>query len=158
VFKAYLFDWGNTLMVDFPSAQGPMCDWPTVEIIEGAKETLNALSQTAKIYIATGAANSNELAIQTAFQRVGLDTFISGYFCEANLGIAKGTHLFMNTIINKLGLEAQSVAMVGDSFEKDIQPAVDVGMAAFWLTNDGLITVPTIPDNVRVIRSLTELL
>ncbi|MBD1571604.1 HAD family hydrolase, partial [Aliivibrio sp. S10_S31] len=25
--KAYLFDWGDTLMVDFPNTQGKMCNW-----------------------------------------------------------------------------------------------------------------------------------
>jgi len=27
----YLFDWGDTLMVDFPGTPGKMCDWQVVE-------------------------------------------------------------------------------------------------------------------------------
>lgn len=41
----YLFDWGNTLMVDFPHAQGKMCDWEYVETVPQAKETLAQLTQ-----------------------------------------------------------------------------------------------------------------
>ena len=26
-YEAYLFDWGDTLMTDFPDASGKMCDW-----------------------------------------------------------------------------------------------------------------------------------
>ncbi len=38
-----LFDWGNTLMVDFPEAQGKMCDCEVVEEVAGAREVLAAL-------------------------------------------------------------------------------------------------------------------
>lgn len=41
-----LFDWGNTLMVDFPEAQGKMCDWEVVEEVAGAREVLAALSKS----------------------------------------------------------------------------------------------------------------
>ena len=58
--NVYLFDWGDTLMVDFPQNTGKMCEWETVEAIEGAKDALAVLSQTANIYIATGAADSTE--------------------------------------------------------------------------------------------------
>ncbi len=50
----YLFDWGDTLMVDFPGVPGKMCDWEIVEAVTGAKEALAALSKHAQIYIATG--------------------------------------------------------------------------------------------------------
>ena len=154
MIKAYLFDWGDTLMVDFPGVEGKMCDWPTVEVVEGAKETLLVLSKNAQIFIATGAANSSESDIKSAFQRVGLDRFISGYFCEENLGIAKGSTLFLNAILEKLNLDKQSVAMVGDNFDKDIKPAIKLGMQSFWFKgNDERES----NDNVIVINALTEL-
>ncbi|MDK9759618.1 HAD family hydrolase, partial [Vibrio sp. D173a] len=70
--KTYLFDWGNTLMVDFPDQSGKMCDWPVVEPIAGAHETLEYLSKYHKVYVATNAADSTELEIKHAFSRVGL--------------------------------------------------------------------------------------
>jgi putative hydrolase of the HAD superfamily len=71
-------------MVDFPSVPGKMCDWEVVEAVNGAKEVLEALSKHSQIYVATGAADSTELEIKRAFERVGLNQFISGYFCKAN--------------------------------------------------------------------------
>ncbi|AQM69649.1 hypothetical protein Vca1114GL_03223 [Vibrio campbellii] len=85
----YLFDWGNTLMVDFPHAQGKMCDWEHVETVPQAKETLAQLTQDHQVFIATSASDSVMEDVQKAFQRVGLDQYLSGYFCFANLGIAK---------------------------------------------------------------------
>lgn len=89
--KTYLFDWGDTLMVNFPDQSGKMCDWPIVEPIDGALETLEYLSKHYRVYIATNAADSSEQEIQQAFSRVGLDKFISGYFCKANLGVDKAS-------------------------------------------------------------------
>ena len=70
--EVYLFDWGDTLMVDFPGMAGKMCDWTVVETVEGAREVLAVLSQKARIYVATGAADSTESEIKRAFERVGL--------------------------------------------------------------------------------------
>ena len=151
MIKVYLFDWGDTLMVDFPDASGKMCDWQNVEAVSGAKKTLAALSKHCKIYIATGAADSTELEIKLAFERVGLSQFISGYFCKANLGLSKGSTEFLQAILTKLSLPAKSVAMVGDNFEKDIKPATAVGMQVFWLSpNNEELQPITDTDNVSV--------
>jgi len=154
MINVYLFDWGNTLMVDFPDVTGKMCDWEIVEAVSGAKEALEALSQHCKIYIATGAAHSTELEIKRAFDRVGLSQFISGYFCKANLGLSKGTPEFLNTILAKLNISSVNVAMVGDDFEKDIEPAIAVGIQPVWFTESNLESVP---DNVKVIKQLSAL-
>lgn len=159
MIKTYLFDWGDTLMVDFPDAQGKMCDWKVVEKVAGAKETLEALSKQAKIYIATGADDSTELDIRKAFERVGLDIFISGYFCKANLGLSKGSPEFIPTILEKLKVPASNVAMVGDNFEKDIKPAVVCNIQTFWLIdkpNGNLLKAA--PQKVKVIKALNELI
>lgn len=150
----YLFDWGDTLMVDFPDMRGKMCDWEVLKVCEGAKEVLEHISKNAKIYIATGAADSNEKEIQRAFERVGLSVYISGYFCKANLGVDKGSINFFKTILNKLNKNPNEVIMVGDSFEKDIKPALECGIKAIWLqkTNTQNTTVSTIK-NLRELLS-----
>lgn len=150
----YLFDWGDTLMVDFPGVPGKMCDWEIVEAVTGAKEALAALSKHAQIYIATGAADSTEVEIQRAFERVGLSQFISGYFCKANLGLSKGSPDFLNTILEKLNVASASVAMVGDSLDKDIKPALAAGIQAYWFTKKN-IEYP--PNNIKVIKQLSSL-
>lgn len=128
----YLFDWGDTLMVDFPEQSGKMCEWAIVEAVNGAQDTLKKLSVANEIYVATNAANSLENDIQSAFERVGLSQYISGYFCKANLGLGKGTPEFFHRIINILGVDPQSVVMVGDSYENDIAPAITAGIKAIW--------------------------
>lgn len=100
--KIYLFDWGDTLMVDFPGVPGKMCDWEVLEAVAGATETLAHLSTSSPVYIATNAAESNEAEIEQAFERVGLARYISGYFCKANLGLSKNEPGFYQAILERL--------------------------------------------------------
>ncbi len=130
--KIYLFDWGDTLMIDYPEAQGKMCEWDSVKAVEGAKEALAFLSQTSQIFIATNAVDSSVNEIRLAFERVGLAKYISGYFCKSNLGLSKGTQAFYDLIINKLGVEASSITMVGDTYKKDVLPSLQAGLNAIW--------------------------
>ena len=85
--KTVLFDWGNTLMTDFPDAQGKMCDWEIVQEVSGAQALLAELSKHHNIYIATNAADSSKTDIIRAFERVGLSQYIDGYFCMASIVI-----------------------------------------------------------------------
>jgi hypothetical protein len=43
--KIYLFDWGDTLMIDYPEAQGKMHEWRSVKAVDGAADALAFLSQ-----------------------------------------------------------------------------------------------------------------
>ncbi|WP_211224850.1 HAD family hydrolase [Neptunomonas japonica] len=150
----YLFDWGDTLMVDFPDASGKMCNWDHVEAITGAEETLAQLSKDAPIYLATGAADSSEKDIIKAFQRAGLNPYITGYFCTENLGVPKGSPDFFNAILKQLDIPASQVIMVGDSYTKDIKPALSVGITPVWFAPDN--NQPP-SQEVRTIRCLREL-
>lgn len=150
----YLFDWGDTLMVDFPGVPGKMCDWNVVEAVDGARETLKFLSKHSEIYVATGAKESTESEIRSAFERVGLAQYISCYFCRASLGMEKGSPAFLLQILKRLTKQPDEVAMVGNSLKVDIEPALEAGIKAVWLCkNKPSSTKPA----CRVIHSLREL-
>ncbi|OOV87730.1 HAD family hydrolase [Oceanospirillum linum] len=131
----YLFDWGDTLMVDFPEMTGKMKDWPKVQMQPEADRVLAELSQSARLFVATGAADSAEADIRAAFDRVGLCPYLEGYFCQSNLGLGKGTAEFYRAIIRQLGITPEQCTMVGDDFDKDIAPALEAGLKAIWLTD-----------------------
>jgi len=133
----YLFDWGDTLMVDFLGVPGKMCDWDVLEAVDGAAQTLAQLCKSSRVYIATNAAQSNEEEINRAFERVGLARYIDGYFCKANLGLSKNDAGFYEAIINRLSLAPNQVTMVGDSLDKDITPALKAGLNARWFNPTG---------------------
>jgi putative hydrolase of the HAD superfamily len=154
VIDVYLFDWGDTLMVDFDGVPGKMFEWEVVEAVAGAREALEHLSRSAAIYIATGAKESTESDILKAFGRVGLNQFLTGCYCQANLGIPKGSPEFLPAIVDRLGTPVSRIAMVGDSLERDILPAAAIGMRTIWLsrTPEGRA-----PAGTRIIGDLREL-
>ncbi|MFA0016709.1 HAD family hydrolase [Vibrio lentus] len=154
--KTVLFDWGNTLMIDFPDAQGKMCDWKIVQEVSGAQALLAQLSEHHDIYIATNAADSSKDDIISAFERVGLSQYIDDYFCKASIGLSKYDSGFYPAIIAKLGIEPQDVTMVGDTLEKDIYPALEAGLQVVWLNTEGTELKSEHPNVVQV-QSLSEL-
>ena len=153
--KIYLFDWGDTLMVDFPEQEGSMCEWKEVQACLGAKEALEYLSKEYKIYIATGAGVSTQSQIKKAFDRVELSHYIDGYFCKNNVGLEKGTPEFLKAILVRLHVKPEEVIMVGDKLDKDIKPALALGMNGVWLSDE---VVTHTPPNLRIIKTLYELI
>ena len=152
--QVYLFDWGDTLMVDFPEYSGKMCEWEKVKAVQGAKITLSKLSQKSKIYIATGATESTVDEIKSAFNQVELSQYITGYFCKANIGFEKGSSVFFKLTLEQLKLHPTDVTMVGDSLSRDIKPALKLGLKVIWFCENETTLKNT---NIRVISKLSEL-
>ncbi len=150
----YLFDWGDTLMIDFPNVPGKMCDWDYVKATEFATEALEHISSKARIYIATAAAESTPEDIKKAFIRVGLDKFISGYYCKQNTGYTKPDLKFYKAILDDLAVEPNRVVMVGDTLEKDILPCHALGLKTVWISKKKSTAEA---NGIRVIESLKEL-
>jgi len=136
-FKHYIFDWGDTLMIDFPDAQGPMYLWEKVVAVPGACETLAALHGVAGCHLATNARDSQEQDIVKALARVGLAEYLDNVFCFANLGCRKPSVEFFSRIVRELGVDAGEIVMVGDSLDTDIAGALAAGLHGIWFNPDG---------------------
>lgn len=130
--KHYLFDWGNTLMVDNPNYSGPMCDWPRLDVIAGAKTYVERLSQQGQCHLATNARDSGLNQIRQALQKAGLNAYIDQVFCYENLGCGKNDTHYFHAILRHLDVTASDVTMIGDSLENDIYPALSAGLKALW--------------------------
>ncbi|MCF2947239.1 HAD-IA family hydrolase [Paraglaciecola aquimarina] len=128
----FLFDWGDTLMVDLPNQTGPMCDWPEVKVVEGALECLKYLNQDAQCHLATNAQDSTEFQIRQALHKAGLSDYIQHIFCCENLGVGKSKPDYFHRIIEKLNSPAKQIMMIGDSLEKDIYPGCKAGIKVIW--------------------------
>ena len=150
----YLFDWGDTLMVDLPAQTGPMCEWPHIAVVPGALDCLSHLSVNAECHIATNARDSNVEQIRLALQNAGLNHYISSIFCYCTVGHDKSEPAFYKHIVDKLKVEAQHITMVGDSLTKDIYPALNQGLHAIWYNPQKL----PVPEHVVCIHHLAELI
>lgn len=154
-FAHYIFDWGDTLMIDFPGTKGPMCAWDQVAAVESARETLAVLHREAGCYLATNAQASKERDIIKALERVGLADHIDRVFCFENVGFRKPSLAFFKTILDAIGAAPSHAVMVGDSLETDVRGAMAAGLNGIWYNPAGL---DTHLKNVGVINSLLELI
>ena len=131
-FPTILFDWGDTVMRDYPEITIPMVEWERVEVIEGIADVLEYLQSSGRrIGLATSASISDEAKIRGALARGGLETYFSHIYCFKNTNLPKG-EAFYRHILSDLGIPASEVLMVGDNFQKDVQAANAVGMFAVW--------------------------
>ena len=133
-----LFDWGDTLMRDFNGFNGPMKDWPRLEVLPGAAEILAALHPDWTLALATNAEASDETDIRAALQRVDLDQWIDNVYCFRKIGCNKPSLEFYQYILDDLTLTPRSICMVGDNFEADVLGANACGMRAIWFNEHSL--------------------
>lgn len=128
-----LFDWGDTLMRDFPEFQGPMKDWPRLEALPHAAETLAALSPNWNLALATSADISTEKDIRIALDKVNLGQWLERIYSFTTTGLRKTSPDFYSFILKDLGLSPQQVIMIGDHLEADVHVPNICGMRAIWL-------------------------
>jgi len=134
-FPTFLFDWGNTVMRDYPEITIPMIEWDEVEVIDGIADVLAHLhASRRRIVLATSASISNEKEIWGALKRGGLDRYFSKIYCFQNTNLPKN-EAFYRHILTDLGIPASDVLMVGDGFESDVQIPNSLGMFAVWFNS-----------------------
>ena len=149
----YLFDWGDTLMVNLPGQTGPMCDWPEVRRVRNARPALRELSRAARCHLATNAMDSDSTQIRRALARAGLDAWIDRVYCFRDLGFAKPSREYFESIVEDLGIGASRLTMVGDDLEKDVRGALRCDLRAVWYNCLGRET----PAGIVSISDLGEL-
>jgi putative hydrolase of the HAD superfamily len=131
-YPTILFDWGNTVMRDYPEITVPMVEWETIEIIGGIADVLACLHASGRrIVLATSASISDEKQIWAALARGGLDTYFSKIYCFNNTQLPKGEEFYQH-ILNDLGISASDALMVGDGIESDVEIPNSLGIFAVW--------------------------
>jgi putative hydrolase of the HAD superfamily len=131
--RCILFDWGDTLMRDFPAYSGPMVTWPVVETLPHVKEVLAELCSQWLLALATNAMDSDEETIRAALHRGGLSVFLDRIYCYRKVGHKKPSREFFAFIVENLRLEPLALVMVGDDFATDVLGAKRAGIRAIWV-------------------------
>lgn len=153
--KYLLFDWGDTLMVDFKDYSGPMAKWPEVAWINGAKEALNKLYKDYYCVIASNSGDSDKELLLKAFERVNGHHFIHKIFASRDIGYEKPNPDFYRFILNSLNITACETLMVGNDYLKDIKAAKIAGIKTIFLTNSN--DIESYPEADILIDSMDKL-
>ena len=131
-YPTILFDWGDTVMRDYPERTNPMVEWKTVEVIDRIADVLAYVHDSGRqIVLATSAEISDENQIRGALRRGGVDSYFSRIYCFKNTHMPKG-EAFYRHILADLNIPASEAIMVGDTFAKDVEIPNSLGMYAVW--------------------------
>lgn len=153
--KAFVFDWGDTVMRDF-DLPGPMSEWEKVEWIPGAEEALAFLSSRFSCIIATSASHSDVPEMRKALARVGADKYFSHFFSRFEIGYAKPDLRFFEKVLQLAGFHPSEAVMVGNLYDKDIVGAKKAGMTTVWFNEQDKQGVFPLADHI--IRHMRKLL
>ncbi len=154
MLKALIFDWGDTIMRDFPEKSGPMVEWDIVEWIPGAEDALTKLYEEIMCCIATGAGQSDTGLMIKALKRIDADKYFTYFFSAKDLGVNKPDVNYFTLISNRINVKPGNCMMIGNDYEKDIIGARAAGMKTIFFNEKNL--PGPFPDAHYVVNSLNE--
>ena len=144
-------------MREIPGFDGPMANWPRVEVIPGAVGVVRSLHNRYAIAVATNAALSDERLVRTALARAGLDPYVSVVVTARDLGVSKPDPAFFHAVLQRVGCSPTEAAMVGDGYGADIAGAKAAGLRAVWFNPAGMPCPLVHPVHDAEIRALQDL-
>lgn len=136
MLKNIIFDWGDTVMRDYPEMDGPMYLWPHVEVIPYIVNALVALKGKYKLIIATNAGFSDTEAMISALERVNVHHFFEGFFSSKELGVKKPDPNFFSEVCLRSSLLPSETVFVGNDYEKDMIGAKNAGLKTIFFNKN----------------------
>jgi putative hydrolase of the HAD superfamily len=97
--------------------------------------------------------------VEVVLKEFKLDHLFLAVVESAVVGIRKPDPRIYKLGVEKLGLPAENVVVVGDSFYKDIEPAKNIGCKTIWFKGEGWtdkVYDETLPD--RIITDIAQIL
>lgn len=155
MIKALIFDWGDTIMRDFPELETPMFTWEHVELIPDIESALQFLAKEYIMVIATNAGQSDTNAMLKALERVDVKKYFNYFFSSKDLGFEKPDIRFFTSIAKSIGQQPDNCLMIGNLYEKDIVGAKDAGMKTILF--DEKKTNCNYPKADRIIQTMKNL-
>jgi FMN phosphatase YigB (HAD superfamily) len=153
--KYLIFDWGDTLMVDYKDQPGPMAEWPHVDWIEGAQKALEELYKDYYCVIGSNSGFSDSILLKKAFERVNGAHYFKKIFASKEIGFEKPDVKFFQYIINDLYTKPGNCIMIGNDYIKDICGGKDAGLLTIFLSAGN--SIQDFPKADMIIASMSEL-
>lgn len=101
--------------------------------IEAARPVLDALAKRYPLVLVSNFYGN----IEAVLKDFALDNYFQAIIESAVVGVRKPDPAIFALGIEQLGLPASQIAVIGDSYDKDIVPASTLGCQTIWLKNIG---------------------
>ena len=126
-----------------------------VAITTHSREVLEVLHRTCPMVLVTNFYGN----MHSVLREFGFTPFFSKVIESSVVGIRKPDSRIFTLGVEALGLQPDEVMVVGDSFYKDVEPALKAGCHAVWFKGEGWYDQTydeTVPD--KVITDMAQLL
>lgn len=101
-------------------------------VLPGAVELVRQLSGEVPVGVLTnGPPDIQRLKIEQA----GIGPYLSAVVISGEIGIGKPDPTAFRTALGLIGTSPDHAVMVGDSWERDVEGALDAGMRAVWISH-----------------------
>lgn len=125
--------------------------------VQEAVPVLEALSKKYKLELVSNFYGN----IRTVLEDFGISKFFPKIVESAVVGVRKPDPKIFSLGVEDLELKPEEVVVVGDSYRKDIEPAIKLGCKAIWIKGKGWTAeedAQTFPNTITDIRQLETLL
>ena len=125
--------------------------------VQEAVPVLEALSKKYKLELVSNFYGN----IRTVLEDFGISKYFPKIVESAVVGVRKPDPKIFSLGVEDLGLKPEEVVVVGDSYRKDIEPAIKLGCKAIWIKGKGWTAeedAQTFPNTITDIRQLATLL
>lgn len=122
--------------------------------VEASKQVLAELKKSYPMVLVSNFYGN----VETVLKDFGLDSFFSKVIESAVVGVRKPDPKIFQLGVDALGLKAEEVLVVGDSYKKDIVPAESIGCKVLWLKGKGWTPEEDAQLHPAIISSLGDVL
>ncbi|WP_297901667.1 HAD family hydrolase [uncultured Parabacteroides sp.] len=121
----------NTM--ELPNLLADWCYGYAREAIDNARPILEQLAERYPLVLVSNFYGN----IESVLKDFGLDHLFGSIVESAVVGIRKPNPEIFQLGVDRLGFPADEIVVVGDSYDKDIIPATQIGCQTIWLKNIG---------------------
>lgn len=123
----------EALLQDYAMKVADSCYEYVLDILKVTHPVIESLSKRYKLVLVSNFYGN----IQTILKDFGLFTYFDDIIESSVVGVRKPDPAIYKMGVDVMGIEAQQVLVVGDSFSKDMVPAKKVGCRVAWLKGEG---------------------
>jgi putative hydrolase of the HAD superfamily len=124
---------------------------------EPYEDTVPALGELRALGLRLVVLSNWDVSLHEMLERTGLRSLVDGAVSSAELGLAKPDPAAFRHALTMAGAPADRAWHVGDDIEADVEGALRSGVTPFLIARDAEPDPGPVPEGVRTIRSLAEL-
>jgi len=153
MLKGVLFDFGDTLVAETNIAT-PMLE-ADLHTVDGVEEVLTQLHRDYTLAVVSNTFDADDSVVTGTLARIGLDVYFETVITSVTAGYAKPDTRIYKQALERIGLLADEVVMVGDRLDTDILGANRAGILSVFHQWNDRYDADDVPSELRGVPDMT---